>query len=119
MGSNMLALALIGHLVGDFLLQNDWMAENKKKSSVVCAVHALVWTLCVCFFTGWGIIQAVPLFLMHFAQDRSYFVDWWMDLIGQHKFRTGLLAPWSSIIVDNVFHVLQIWAVWLLLRQFV
>lgn len=27
--------ALVGHLVGDYLLQNDWQALNKKKSSAI------------------------------------------------------------------------------------
>lgn len=26
---------LIGHLVGDYLLQNDWQAQGKKKSSAM------------------------------------------------------------------------------------
>jgi hypothetical protein len=40
--------AIIGHLVGDFLLQNDWMAANKKKNSWVCLLHCLIWTAWVC-----------------------------------------------------------------------
>ena len=40
---------LIGHLVGDYLLQNDWMAENKAKHKglgwLTCAVHCLLYTM--------------------------------------------------------------------------
>ena len=39
--------AIIGHLVGDYLLQNDWMALNKKASSLHCAVHC-----CICRLVG-------------------------------------------------------------------
>lgn len=34
---------VLAHFVGDFLLQNDWMAVNKKKSNIVCTVHILCW----------------------------------------------------------------------------
>lgn len=34
--------ALVGHLVGDYLLQNDYMALNKKKSSFHCMVHCSI-----------------------------------------------------------------------------
>jgi len=37
-----LTLAIIGHLVGDYLLQNDWMALNKKKRSLNCAAGWIV-----------------------------------------------------------------------------
>lgn len=120
--SNALTLAIIGHLVGDYLLQNDWMALNKKKSSFRCAVHCLIWTACVVGFAGWYnptpaegcryLISAILLFLTHFAQDRTNIIAWWMDLIGQKQFRTGMCAPWSIIVVDNVWHIVTIWAVW-------
>ena len=35
----MLLDAIIGNLVGDYLLQNDYLALGKKKSSAICAVH--------------------------------------------------------------------------------
>lgn len=47
--------ALVGHLVGDYLIQNDWMALNKKQSSLHCAVHCGLWTLSVILFAGWPI----------------------------------------------------------------
>jgi hypothetical protein len=34
---------LILHLIGDYLTQSDWMAQNKTKSSLPAAVHALVY----------------------------------------------------------------------------
>lgn len=104
--------ALVGHLVGDYLLQNDWMALNKKKSSLHCAVHCLVWTACVVSFATWPLWTAVPLFVTHFIQDRTNIVSHYMDLVGQTSFRTGPCAPWSSIVVDNVLHILLIWCVW-------
>jgi hypothetical protein len=34
-----------------------------------------------------------------------------MDLVGQKSFRTGVCAPWSSIVVDNVWHIVAIWVI--------
>ena len=104
--------AIIGHLAGDYIFQNDWMAANKKSSSLHCAVHCAIWTTCVCLFGGFGFAAAAILFATHFLQDRTPIVSWWMDLVGQKSFRTGICAPWSVIVVDNVLHILTIWAVW-------
>jgi hypothetical protein len=123
--------ALVGHLVGDYLLQNDWMALNKKKPVEVevdvgsfcgpfvdmtgpkaCAVHCLIWTLCVVLFAWWPWWTAIPLFITHYIQDRTQIVGWWMDFYGQKQFRTGVCAPWSAIVVDNVFHIVTIWLIW-------
>ncbi len=104
--------ALVGHLVGDYLLQNDWMALNKKRSSLHCMVHCLVWTVSVMLFSQWPLWVACPLFITHFVQDRTQIVSWWMDTIGQKSFRTGICAPWSAIVVDNVWHILTIWILW-------
>lgn len=116
MNATALPLAVIGHLVGDYLLQNDWMALHKKQSDFRCAVHCALWTLAVCVFAGWTapVIWAL-LFAAHYGQDRTNVVAWWMDTMGQRQFRTGPCAPWSSIVVDNVWHLVAITLVWRLL----
>lgn len=105
--------AVVGHLVGDYLLQNDWMALNKKARTFPCLVHCLIWAACVCLFAGTFSLLAFGLLLVtHFIQDRTSIVRLWMSLIGQDKFATGICAPWSIIVVDNVWHIVTIWAVW-------
>jgi hypothetical protein len=37
---------LLAHLWGDYLLQSDWMALNKRKESWPCAIHATIYSLC-------------------------------------------------------------------------
>jgi hypothetical protein len=118
MSTDSLVLAIIGHLVGDYLLQTDWMANNKKAPGEIgtsaCCVHCVIWTLCVCYFAGWGFGPALFLFVCHYAQDGSQLVKWWMTL--RWKNQTGFmqppLGPWSLIVVDNVWHIVQIWAAW-------
>lgn len=111
-----LAGALMGHFVGDYLIQNDWMALNKKRDAGICLVHAALWTLSVLAFAGWlgpgcAVVGAI-LVATHFWQDHTNVVAWWMDRIGQRQFRTGPCAPWSIIVVDNVWHVLTIYLLW-------
>jgi Protein of unknown function (DUF3307) len=118
MDSTPLLLAIIGHLVGDYLLQNDWMALNKKKPGMAgtlpCTIHAFLWTMAVTCFSGWySAAVAVPLMLAHYAQDRTGIIMWWMTrVIRQKTFATGPCAPWSIIVVDNVWHIVTLWAAW-------
>lgn len=105
--------AIVGHLVGDYLLQNDWMALNKKKSSFHCFVHCVLWTLSVMAFSSvLDIRVATILFATHFVQDRTEIVRSWMRFVGQEKFATGPCAPWSIIVADNVWHIVTIFALW-------
>jgi len=52
---------LLGHLVGDYLLQNNWMALGKSKYNgmgwLTCTVHCVLYTLAVCFIMqNWSIV---------------------------------------------------------------
>lgn len=119
--------ALIGHLVGDYLLQNDWMAGNKKKAGAegfrACLVHCVLWTFSVMICSGWlwqldsNIYWWFGVFFWlggtHFIQDRTTIIDTYMRRCGQRKFLEGPCAPWSGIVVDNVWHILEIWAAYL------
>lgn len=114
---NSLTLAIIGHLVGDYLLQNDWMALNKKKQILPCLVHCLLWATAVVAFSGWWSASVFAVLLAtHFFQDHTNIIMWWMTRVNrQQQFATGPCSPWSIIVVDNVWHIVTIWAVWRLL----
>jgi hypothetical protein len=92
---------LIAHLIGDFILQNEWMATNKKSSSVACGVHVAVYMLpfllCDLPWYQFGLIAA-----QHFVQDRSGFVFWWMRV-----WKRVHPDYWKSIslFVDQAFHI--------------
>ena len=110
-----LTLAIIGHLVGDYLLQTDWMAKNKKQKILPCLVHCLVWTTSVCLFSGWSNpISILFIFECHFIQDHTQIVSWWMQLKwkSQVGFMQPPLSPWSLIVVDNVWHIVQLFIAW-------
>lgn len=100
---------LIAHLVGDYLIQNDWMALNKKKSSFVCFVHSITYLIPFLFLnlTWW---QILLIGSQHFIQDRTNFVSWFMEIKGSKLFRDNM-SPWSIIITDNTIHLLFIFLI--------
>lgn len=60
---------LVAHAVGDYIIQSDWMANNKRKSSVAAAVHAITYTLPFLLITlRWEPLLAICL--SHFLVDR-------------------------------------------------
>jgi hypothetical protein len=108
---------LLGHLVGDFIFQNDWMALNKTNSSKHCLVHSLAYALAVFLCTFWWLpIWTAPIIAAaHFPMDRWRLARKWMVYVsGQKVFAEGIFAPWSVIVVDNVFHLLVLFVISLL-----
>lgn len=98
---------IVSHLVGDYILQNDYMAKNKKISSAVCGLHAATYILPFAF-CGLSAYQLVLIALQHYLQDRTNFVIWFMSKSGKSDFSKAPLAPWSIFVVDNTFHLLWI-----------
>jgi hypothetical protein len=101
---------IYAHLIGDFLIQNDWMAEGKKRSSVICTVHVLTYMLpfLFCHLTP---LQFLLIYAQHWLQDRTPFVIWFMRRTGHEKFASPPMAPWSVIVVDQILHILWMAAV--------
>ena len=99
----------MAHLVGDYLLQNDWMANGKKNSTWICLIHVLFYCVPFVLF-GIPPLAVALIGLEHFAQDRTGFVRWYMGAKGQDAFATHL-GPWSIIVVDNVLHLLFVYGV--------
>jgi hypothetical protein len=66
MSVNLIALLLLAHFVGDFILQSDWMAGNKTTSWKAMGSHIGLYTLCLVPF---GLVFALVNGLAHFATD--------------------------------------------------
>jgi len=98
---------IFAHLIGDYLLQTDWMAAGKKRSSAICAVHVLAYMIPF-LFCGLEWWQQVIIAVQHFAQDRTGFIVWLMKIKGSEKFSQPPMGPWSIIVTDNIIHVLFI-----------
>lgn len=102
---------LVGHLIGDYLLQNDWMAQNKKQRTFPCFVHCSAYTAAIALLTLWPWWALAIVFVAHFIQDRTQVIRWWMNTIGQEKFADPPLGPWSIIVVDNVWHIVVLYGI--------
>lgn len=60
---------LIAHAVGDYVIQSDWMANEKTKQNTAAFVHALSYTLVFLFLTTSPLALFV-IFSTHFIIDR-------------------------------------------------
>jgi hypothetical protein len=123
---------LVAHAVGDYLIQSDWMADNKTKQHTAAAIHAITYTLPFVFITLNPAALAV-ICGTHFIIDRwrlARFVVWlkngpltrtaiyhegafdgyalgWKPVTatGYQDSKPPFLAIWLLIIADNILHV--------------
>ena len=103
---------LVGHLVGDFLLQTDGMAKYKAQSWTWMLRHVALYLAVMVIVLGvYSLSTPVPLWVLglallfigstHIILDRRGFTLGWMRLIGI----TSDL-DWLTIVADQVFHLL-------------
>ena len=120
------AVALVSHLVGDFLAQTEWQAVNKYgglsggeslralvahvSSYMVTFVPALVW---IAGTAGAGLTLAVAaaIAVPHFVQD-----DGRLLIRYCRSFKHADIGPgdWLFTLVDQSFHVVTLFGVALL-----
>ena len=77
---------LLGHLAGDYLLQNEWMALNKSKNTrkgwLAATVHCILYTLAVCLFMqNFQPIWIAVVFLTHFPIDKFSLAEHYLHFI--------------------------------------
>ncbi len=103
---------LVGHLVGDFLLQTDGMAEYKAQDWRWMLKHVGLYLVVMAVVLGvYELSHPVPLWAValallfigatHVALDRRRLALDWMRLIG---IRSD--GGWLAIVVDQVLHLL-------------
>ena len=92
---------LILHLLGDYVIQNNWMANNKEKHTFPCLIHCLTYALPFLLITNWQIVSMIGI--THFMIDRTG--------IGKNFKTFGPNTPehvkfFVSVAVDNTFHLI-------------
>ena len=104
---------LVAHAVGDYILQSQWMADNKRKESRAALIHCALYTLPFVLIT-----QSVPalalIFGSHFVFDRfglARYIVWlkngpWAFSGGYPDRVPAWLSTWLFIIADNIIHVI-------------
>lgn len=94
--------ALIMHLIGDWLLQNHWMAENKTNLRHPAAwVHGAIHMALLAFV--FGPVGAVVLGLIHMLVDTRAPLNWW-----RRTFRMTMEGPYAQPVAtwaDQVLHI--------------
>jgi len=82
---------LLAHLLGDYVLQNHWMANTKTKSSLAALVHVLLYGIPFLFLTSaWW--QWVIIVGTHYVIDRYRLAAYWVDFWGTGK--EGSVLNW-------------------------
>jgi len=132
--SDMLPHIMLGHLVGDYIFQNDWMALNKSKKTIfgsfTCLVHCLFYSICVCLFTVMDPLWFCLVFISHYPIDRyslaenlakakgnGKLIDWMTSSSkGQGWARTeqvtSAFKAFVYIMNDNTLHLMIMWGFW-------
>ncbi|WP_153731680.1 DUF3307 domain-containing protein [Sporosarcina obsidiansis] len=105
---NLFTYLLLGHLVGDYLLQSSWMAMNKADKLFPLLTHCSIYTFSVSTAVIIGgfplpIIAVVIIFISHVWLDKRIFVVWWTKKIMGVKQPEG---NWLLIMTDQTFHLL-------------
>ena len=112
---------LIIHLVGDYILQSDSMANNKSNSSLWALIHSVVYTIPFLLLTS-SILALIFIIVTHYIIDRykiaRYIIfswnkiwgskDKWTEckITGYSKEKPIWLATWLFIIIDNTIHII-------------
>ena len=103
---------LVGHLVADWMLQNDWMARNKQSQwfSPAILVHCTVYTLILMvslWFADPPDAQIPPyfsfaliIFLSHWLIDAGRLATHWMSLLHQSPLH------FVQMMVDQTMNIL-------------
>jgi Protein of unknown function (DUF3307) len=124
--ADLFVLALLGHLVGDYLLQTKHMALHKSDPGwpgvAACTVHVALYTAAVCAFLWTLDLVVVGLvFVPHWIIDRWSLASAWLRLIRGRTFEAAYASTdpfrefdiaFTSIVytvTDNTMHLLCLW----------
>mgnify|MGYP001444929575 CR=1 FL=1 len=99
---------LVGHLVGDYWVQNGWMAANKGKQVLPLLVHCSLYTA-GCFLimgaAGWWMppLASGLVFVTHAALDGTGLVKEAWAMFNNDRAENCPL--WLRIVMDNTIHL--------------
>ena len=98
--SELLVWGIVLHLIADWPLQNDWMANNKMylRTSYAGYVHASIHGLLLAIIFGWA---AIFLAVVHLLIDTRRPVIWWSKLVKQTPPQGTLLETENLEGEDN------------------
>jgi len=90
---------IAAHLVGDYILQSNWMATEKTKKSIAAAVHAVSYTIPFALIT-YNIYALMVISITHFVIDRfrlARYVVWLKNFLAPPSTHlVGGKAEWAK-----------------------
>lgn len=110
---NTFSWLLVGHLIGDWLLQNDWMAKGKRQGLFTLAgvTHFAVYTAAIMgllwlFDEGlrtpvFYLRVSLIIFVSHWLIDATRLVEGWMRF-----YRQGRGNEIVRVVIDQTLHLL-------------
>jgi Protein of unknown function (DUF3307) len=94
---------LVGHFVGDYILQTCWM-QKKTKELLPLIVHSTVYTVAVALLallagglSWWGIGL---IFISHLVLDQRKFIEFWARRITSTN-----NIDWLKTMLDQSWHI--------------
>lgn len=126
MPERLFILALLGHLVGDYLLQSKWMALSKglpgKEGLWACTSHVALYSVAVCAMVGTvSPLFFAAVFIPHWIIDRWSLASPWLKMINGRTFEGAMTnktefrefdIAFTAIVytvTDNTMHLLCLW----------
>ena len=111
---------LLGHIMGDYLLQTRAMAYGKQGNLGWSLLHAVVYTASVCLWLLPEVLLApwLPLafFITHWPIDHWSLGAKWLHLLGRRGPCEATLPGEAEIsavvycVIDNGLHLMLMWA---------
>ena len=96
---------LFAHFIGDFALQHDWIAQNKKTNPYVMLSHAFVWSGCIS--VALQFLGTFSLWKVLFLVVGHSFIDLWKCWYGDTK------RALFYLLADQAMHMVQLLLVFL------
>lgn len=98
------------HFVSDFILQSNWMAQNKSKSNLALSTHVLVYSLPFMLIGFWyAIINASLHFIIDYFTSRATSklwkeekVHWFFVVIGLDQTLHFICLFSTYVIIFNI-----------------
>lgn len=114
---------LIAHLLGDWLLQTEWQAQNKQHNCAALMVHVAIYHTVVLAVLVFGfkftnletVAVVMALAVLHMILDRRTAVIWIMRRLRLTVERQP--ERWLLIAVDQSLHLLLLGAAALILSH--
>jgi hypothetical protein len=114
---------LLAHIVGDWIVQTEWQAVNKRHNWRALLIHVVFYhvivfaVLAARFGLGEPRVYIAVAFLAitHAVLDRQWPVEWLMRTLRHNVHRSN--ERWLVIVVDQAVHIVLIGLVTLYLAR--